>query len=413
MSPRAEQSTAHSPFGGSVAERVLNCPASVRLVEQVPAHLRKTSFFAARGTAVHAAMVLLIDDLDENKDLLASLAGKTIGDYTITADDVATALAPALAYVDALLAPGAEYYLERRVAFPTIANAFGTIDLLVRVGRAVHVIDFKFGTGVRVLALRPDGDDDIVNAQLAFYAAGARHTHSEFFAGVETIVLTIVQPASIEPDAEMVSTVSVTHAELDAFVATYRDACEAALSEAPPLARGDWCRFCPARPICPAHTSPLLDLAQFALPAPGPDKGAYLQALADGLNLVDAIKDIGTALRDQAKSALQDGDLVPGYALSAGRAERHWRDENVAMAALIGAGFARADVIAETMRSPRQVELRAKARGLKVPPELIDSQRFGVSLVRSENACAPVPGRSELVRSFAEAIQAFQGGRQA
>ena len=55
-----------------------------------------------------------------------------------------------------------------------------------------------------------------------------------------------------------------------------------------------------------------------------------MQLLAAGLNLVDAVKDIGTALRDQAKRALENGDIVPGYALSAGRAVRHWRDENAA-----------------------------------------------------------------------------------
>jgi hypothetical protein len=403
--------TAHSPFGGSVAGRVLHCPGSVRLVEQVPAHLRGTSAYAERGTALHAAMVLLIDDID--KDILASLAGKTLGNYTITADDVVTALAPTLAYVDALLVPRADFYLERRVGFPTIAGAFGTVDLLVRIGRVVHVLDFKFGTGVRVLALRPDGDDDIINAQLMFYAAGARHTHPELFVDIDDIVLTILQPVSIEPDAEMVSSVSITPAELDTFIATYRDACEEALSGAPRLARGDWCRFCPARPICPEHTRPLLDLAQFALPTSGrPSKADYLKALADGLELVDAIKDISVALRDQTKSALQNGDVVPGYALSAGRAERNWRDENAAIAALIRAGFARADIIDETMRSPRQVELRANARGLKVPPELIGSQRSGVSLARSENARAAAPGRSEIVRSFSAAIEAFQGGRQ-
>ena len=70
-------------------------------------------------------------------------------------------------------------------------------------------------------------------------------------------------------------------------------------------------------------------------------KEAYLQLLADGLNLVDAIKDIGTALHDQAKRALENGDLVPGYALSAGRAERHWRDdEAAAIAALDRLGLA-------------------------------------------------------------------------
>ena len=62
------------------------------------------------------------------------------------------------------------------------------------------------------------------------------------------------------------------------------------------------------------------DLAQFVVPAPlafdgalatPPAKEAYLQALADGLILVDAIKDIRTALHDQAKHALEQGDSVP------------------------------------------------------------------------------------------------------
>ena len=102
----------------------------------------------------------------------------------------------------------------------------------------------------------------------------------------------------------------MTHAELDEFIAVYRAACEEALSPAPRLERGDHCRFCPAKPICPAHTGPLLDLAQFEVPTPSalPSKEAYLQALADGLNLVDAVKDIGAALRDQAKRALENGD---------------------------------------------------------------------------------------------------------
>ena len=36
----------------------------------------------------------------------------------------------------------------------------------------------------------------------------------------------------------------MTHAELDEFIAVYRAACEEALSEAPRLERGPWCRFC-------------------------------------------------------------------------------------------------------------------------------------------------------------------------
>jgi hypothetical protein len=402
---------AHSAFGGSVATRVLRCPASVGLVAKVPAYLHKTSEYAKCGTALHAVEALL---LEENPPSFESLVGKTFGDYTVTAGDIENKVRPAYAYVEPLLnVATAMYYVEHRVVFPGIAGAFGTVDLLIRIDRTVYVIDFKFGSGVRVLALYPDGDGDVINAQLLFYAAAARHSLREFFASVETIVLTIVQPISIETDAEMVSSVAVTHAEIDEFIAVYRAACEEALSPAPRLARGAWCRFCPARPICPAHTGPLLDLAQFfddALAAP-PSKDAYLRVLADGLDLVHTIKDLRTALRGQAKRALESGDVVPGYALSEGRAERHWRDdERATIAALESLGLSRDDVVAEELRSVKQVELRAKARGLKVPQELIISHRSGVSLVRSENARAPVRGRGEIVRSFSAALKALQGG---
>jgi hypothetical protein len=101
---------------------------------------------------------------------------------------------------------------------------------------------------------------------------------------------------------------------------------------------------------------------------------------------------------------------VPGYALSAGRAERHWRDETIALVTLLGLGLEHDDLIElETLRSVKQIELRAKARGLKVPQELIGSRRSGVSLVRSENAHAPILGRSERMRLFAEALKVIGG----
>jgi hypothetical protein len=380
----------------------------------VPAQLRKVSAYADRGTALHTAIALLL--AEDRHALVESLAGKTFGNYSITPDDIETALRPAYAHVELLLdQPRAEYYLERRVIFPTIPNTWGTVDLLIRIGNTIYVIDFKFGVGVRVQALTSDGNDDLINAQLLFYAAAARHSLPEFFTGVEDIVLTILQPVSIELDAEMVSAVTVTHAELDAFVAAYGGACKEALSDAPRLQPGAWCRFCPARPICPAHTGPLLDLAQIMTPtASAVPKEAYLQLLAEGLNLVDAVKDIRTALHDQAKRALENGDSVPGYALSAGRAERQWRDKSAVLVALQNLGLSHDDFMeAEVLRSPKQVELRAKTRGLKIPQELIVSSRSGVSLVRIENAHSPVLGRVELARVFSEALQAFLGGRQA
>jgi hypothetical protein len=403
----------HSPFGGSVAARVLHCPASADLIQRVPAYLRKVSAYADKGTALHSAInSLLAENIHARVE---SLAGKTFGDYTVTSDDVEDSLRPAYAFAETLLdVPGAEYFLEQRVVFPTIANTFGTADLIIRINSTIHVVDFKFGAGVRVQALTPDGDEDVINAQLLFYACSARHSLPAFFANVENIVLTIVQPMSIDLDAEMVSSVTVTHAELDEFIAAYRAACEEALSGAPHLEPGPWCRFCPARLICPEHTKPLLNLAAFTLPrAAAVPREAYLRLLAEGLNLADAVRDIYAALRDQAKRALENGENVPGYALSAGRAERRWRDENAARAALQNLGLDHDDVAKTEMRSPKQVEIRAKARGLKVPPELIVSARSGVSLVKAENVRVPILGRAELARMFSEALKAFQGGRQA
>jgi Protein of unknown function (DUF2800) len=394
----------HSEFGGSIAARVLRCPASVRLVAKTPARLRRDTIYAQRGAALHAAMALLI----ERERALDSLAGETIGEYAITRDDVENALRPALAHVDALLdQPGAEYYLERRVAFPTIETAFGTADLIVRINGVANVVDHKFGAGVRVVAR----DDDGLNPQLAFYAAAARHSLSQFFAGVR-VVLTILQPQTIEEDAELASSTEATPAELDDFVLRYRAACEDALGPSPHRERGAWCRFCSAKPICPEHTGPLLDLAQFSPPSPtaSPDRNAYLQALADGLNLIDAIKDLQTALHDQAKRALLEGWAVPGYVLSKGRVNRAWGDEPAAIATLLRLGLERADLIDDQLRSPKQVELRAKARGLEIPQGLIVSRPSGVSLRRAENARAPAPGRDEIVRCFTLALEAFQEG---
>jgi hypothetical protein len=394
----------HSEFGGSIAARVLRCPASVGLVAKTPAHLRRDSVYAQRGSALHSAMALLI----ERERALDSLAGETIDKYTITLDDVENALRPALAHADALLdQTGAEYFLERRVAFPTI-DAFGTADLIVRINGVANVVDHKFDAGVRVVAR----DDDGLNSQLAFYAVAARHSLPRFFDGVERIVLTILQPQTIEEDAELASSTEATPAELDDFVARYRAACEDALGPSPHRERGRWCKFCAAKPICPEHTGPLLDLAQFPSPSPtaSPDRNAYLQALAGGLSLVDAIKDLQTALHDQAKRALHEGWAVPGYVLSRGRVNRDWSDEPAAIATLVRLGFERADLIDDKIRSPKQVELRAKARGLKVPQGLIVSRPSGVSLCRAENARGPAPGRDEIARDFASALQAFQEG---
>src|SRR5262252_3865567 len=91
----------HSPFGGSSAARVLHCPASVGLVAKVPNHSQPPSAFANRGTALHTALTLLIN----NARPLNALLGNNINNYVITRADLANALLPTYAYIKQLLAP--------------------------------------------------------------------------------------------------------------------------------------------------------------------------------------------------------------------------------------------------------------------------------------------------------------------
>jgi hypothetical protein len=79
----------HSPFGGSVAARILGCPASVGLVAKVPAHLRRVSAYADRGSACHAGVARLLDGHS-----FASVVGTTFNGYALTSDDVEDAVRP-------------------------------------------------------------------------------------------------------------------------------------------------------------------------------------------------------------------------------------------------------------------------------------------------------------------------------
>ena len=341
----------HSPTGGSGAARTLACPGSIPLIEQTPIELRrKSSVYADDGTAKHTATAAIIaDDLDP-----LSVVGRDFNGVVITREHVLDFIQPALSYVDPLLAEADAFLLDQRVRFPGVEGSFGTLDFLSRIGSKVNLVDFKFGTGITVRAVYPDAErGDLLNSQLMFYLAGARFSLPAFFEGVDRYEIAIVQPQTAD-GAEMVSTTEVSAEEIDDFEVAFQEACREAIGPSPRIQRGDHCRFCPAKVICPAHTGPLLNLAHFDLsvPATAKDRGeAFGQVLAAGLDLVEATKDLRTALHDEAKRLLKAGTPVPGYALSRGRTNRSWHDEAEATQALLDR---RGDALAEAGRDPGQ-----------------------------------------------------------
>jgi len=170
--------SAHAACSPSSASMWLQCPASVTLTRDT---VRPSSRYAREGTAAHK-----VAELTLGGDIFLPDKISVEGDEYIVSPGMCRALNPYVSHVQALRAlPGARVVLEKRVAVPnTYGMVWGTLDCGVQAGRALHVVDLKFGKGV---AVEPGGP------QLKFYALGLagfvgekrRDTH---------VVLTICQP---------------------------------------------------------------------------------------------------------------------------------------------------------------------------------------------------------------------------
>lgn len=310
--------------GGSSAARLLNCPGSTALLATLPKVVDRDSVYSTEGTALHTAMEQLITGKTSLAKLRASTAfvATHSGVVEITPDLVHDALAPAMEYWDEFLTRIDTWQLETEVRFPGIKGAFGTADVLGRDDRdnITYVTDWKFGAGEGVKAVYADPDDpayEIVNEQLMFYAAGARHTQPELFPDNSRIVLTIVQPRA--RGQEPITSAEVSTAELDEFAAALRTAIGIA---DPPIKKGRWCRFQPCQTVCPLHTGPLFDL-QAMVPAVRDDP-MYQIKLLDILAAAPAVEMLIREARGQAHIILGNGGELPGWKLVAKRGTRQW-----------------------------------------------------------------------------------------
>ena len=226
--------------GGSTASRVLNCPASVRVLqrmqaaldaeadaiiedarsdlaraaddldselqargedklvkaEKVRASLNKSSTYADEGTALHEIMAYIVDnEIERDAVLNDPKIDEMWQRYELKDELMWTCVFPALEAFNKKLnalyeeaGPDAELLIrvESQVEFPGIEGAFGTCDVLIRSPKRTVVWDWKFGAGVPVWAsykasAEPGVIVDYGNDQLMFYARGAMNTYPDYF----------------------------------------------------------------------------------------------------------------------------------------------------------------------------------------------------------------------------------------
>jgi hypothetical protein len=349
--------------GGSTAKRVINCPGSVALVQQMPP--QPSNKYADEGTLLHNVISELLDsDTAVPEDFL----GTKYNEQELTQDLIDEKLLPALAALDDIDPDDRmQYAVETLVGFgDLLPGVFGSTDLLGRIDDKAIVLDWKFGSGVAVPAEE--------NPQLMFYAAASMRTPKAqwAFEGASEVELIIVQPPVIKRWTTTIERIKQFERELVAAVKE---------SQRPDarLATGDHCRWCAAKPICPqmngavdrALKQQLINL----------DVDTLGRALQNADLLEEWIKD----LRALAFGMLEKNVAVPGYKLVNKQARRKWTDEQEARKALLSLGLNESVVVETSIMSPAQAEKALKKRFSELPEDLIKSESSGTTLAPEDD----------------------------
>ena len=352
------QVTKHSSIvGGSTASRVINCPGSVALVAQVPP--KPSSKYADEGTLLHD----VISDLLQSDNSVTDYLGRSYNGIELTQDLIDTKITPALEAlneIDPDMAMDVE--VECNVSYgDLIPGAFGSVDLIGRLGNRTIVLDWKFGDGVPVPVEN--------NKQLLFYAAAARRTESTqwAFEGTDEVELIIVQPPSVRRWV-------TTFETLDRFEIDLLRAVKLAQRPDAPIESGDHCRWCAAKPICPVVNGELDRAHRTAINNLNSDQIGELLQKAD---LFESwLKD----LRQLAFDMLENNKPVTGYKLVAKRATRKWADEDEAAERLLDLGLLEDEIVKSELISPAQAEKVLKKSKLALPDDLVVAVSSGSTL---------------------------------
>jgi hypothetical protein len=378
----------HLTYGGSTIARTIACPGWASLAKQMPRQEGRASDAAEEGTALHDAMEWIMGRFDRNPTFCKGLFFNSV---EITAEMIDERLWPAYAAIRELMytydVPDKDIKLEPFVQIiPDLAG--GSIDVLARSrdGKTIIVADYKFGYMPVDVAF---------NKQLLFYAlcADADPLTSNWFAKAENIVLAIIQPAvpggEDEDDGEDDDYQAATWATDISMLDTFEDIVAKAVAEAegdsPKFEAGDHCRFCPAEVICPIKTGE----AQLAAKLPA----IAIETIDTYMPMLASIEKWIAAVREMALSQLQKGAAVEGFKLVNKRPTRVWTNSTEVQDMLRkNRKFKVADIYAQTLKSPAQMEKVLKAK--KIDDTMITDYIVSVS---SGVTMAPAGDKREAV----------------
>jgi hypothetical protein len=362
---------AHSNIvGGSTAKRVIACPGSVKLVQQMPP--RPSSRYADEGTLCHTIMEAVLTRDVQPEEFI----GDSFGSATATQDLIETKIRPAMEALS-VIDPNWDmtYECEAVVGFgDALPGVFGSADLVGRLGDTAIVLDWKFGDGVDVSVKE--------NPQAMFYAAAAMRTPKVKWAfdGAKHVECVIVQPTAATP----IKIWTTTPDRIRAFERQLFAAVKEALGPDPSMQTGDHCRWCAAKPICPLLTGAVDRALKTSLQV------LNTTQLAEMLEQAPLIEDYLSEVRALAYQMLENGVSVPGFKLVQKRATRQWVDADKAQAALAALGLDETELTETKLVSPAQAEKALKKRKIELPDELVVAVSTGTTLAPEKDPRPPV-----------------------
>lgn len=327
----------HSDLGASGAERWMNCVGSTRLIRALKMDETDEPEYRQAGTAAHEALAkCMTESLDAWE-----VVGETFNGVEV--DDVmADAIQEFINIARPLAQSARKTYIEFPMAHPDFHEKFfGTVDFGAQhgiAGRKLTVLDFKYGEGIPV---EVEG-----NPQPRYYAFGILLLHPE----IEEVELGIVQPRiPWHPDG-IHRTDTMTADELRAWATDeLRPAMEAA-DGGGPLLPGDWCRFCPAKLICPVLTH----LFEAAAKADPKEIVTFDDAAIDrNYPLIDGVKHYIRALEAETFNRLNSGHVLDNAKLVKKKANRVWKPE---ANALFTSRFGDKAMTTPELKSPAEME---------------------------------------------------------
>ena len=328
----------HFPFGGSTADRTLNCHGWRKAADALP-KIDRTSAAAERGTSMHDLMERVLLNESSVMQELAESPDHGFDDY-----DVSHLLAAERMVADVFKKYGVtEFACEPLMQLAD--DIGGSTDIIAAGEHHCIVLDYKFGR-------QPVAADS--NAQLLFYHMLAKNsTEVADLTHRPNVVGVIIQPAvSFEADVY-----EFLPEEVAAFEPRMMDAIKIA-RKGGKLNAGSHCTFCPNEPYCQAKLTQVKAVQRISF--------EQQEMLAAALHMLPQLKSFISAAEDEALRILKEGLPVPGYKLVHKKATRKWANESAAKAALLGTLLPEKELMnPATLKSPAQIDRVLKTHKVK------------------------------------------------